>query len=255
MNYSENMTDPKGNRQLQHAALMATTGSKCFLTLGLAYIIVHLLQPSQIPLITATDGDGNLQPSLNFAYTPSQRLYNYDHHKAFTSHTTHLTNTSEALHRSKVSSSGWTYIPWNKVRAQVPQGIQVPMCFCDSLCNVMESKVLGDDFGMRFFMCENYEYNPPKRRGKDRPKSQQDKDWVEREARWARETWQRMLHEEQKEEKQKKDQEDIWRRFEEVERQEAQEREADRERKRERACRVKEAGPEAIAKGRYPRCT
>jgi hypothetical protein len=34
----------------------------------------------------------------------------------------------------------------------------------------MESKVLGDDFGMRFFMCENYEYNPPKRHNKDRPK-------------------------------------------------------------------------------------
>ncbi|RLN05066.1 hypothetical protein C2845_PM13G08940 [Panicum miliaceum] len=61
---------------------------------------------------------------------------------------THLTNTSEAPHRSKMSSSGSTYIPWNKVRAQVPQGIQVPMCFCGSLCKLMESKVLGDDFGM-----------------------------------------------------------------------------------------------------------
>jgi hypothetical protein len=34
----------------------------------------------------------------------------------------------------------------------------------------MESKVLGDDFGMRFFMCENYEYDPPKLHGKDKPK-------------------------------------------------------------------------------------
>ncbi|RLN35956.1 uncharacterized protein C2845_PM03G30730 [Panicum miliaceum] len=123
-----------------------------------------------------------------------------------------------------MSSSGSTYIPWNKVRAQVPQGIQVLMCFCGSLCKLMESKVLGDDFGMRFFMCENYEYDSLKLRGKDRPKwldteqSQQDKDLVEREARWARERWQRMLHEEQKEEKRKKDQEDIRRRFEEVER-------------------------------------
>ena len=34
----------------------------------------------------------------------------------------------------------------------------------------MQSEVLGDDYGMRFFMCENYEYDPPKRYGKDRAK-------------------------------------------------------------------------------------
>ena len=34
-----------------------------------------------------------------------------------------------------------------------------------------------------------------------------------------------------------------------------EEREADRERKRERARRAKEAGPEAIRKEKYPRCT
>ena len=28
----------------------------------------------------------------------------------------------------------------------------------------------GHDFGRRFFMCENYEYDPPKRYGKDKPK-------------------------------------------------------------------------------------
>ena len=64
-----------------------------------------------------------------------------------------------------------------------------------------------------------------------------------------------MLHEEQMEEKRKKDQEDIRKRIEKVECQEAEEREADRERKRERACRTKNAGPEAIRKGKYPRCT
>ena len=40
-----------------------------------------------------------------------------------------------------------------------------------------------------------------------------------------------------------------------MERQKAEEREADRERKRERARRAKEAGLEAIRKGKYPRCT
>ena len=41
------------------------------------------------------------------------------------------------------------------------------MCFCGSLCKLMKSDILGDDYGMRFFMCENYEYDPPKRYGKD----------------------------------------------------------------------------------------
>ncbi|RLN22989.1 uncharacterized protein C2845_PM07G26740 [Panicum miliaceum] len=114
-------------------------------------------------------------------------------------------------------------------RAQA-QGIQVPMCFCGSLCKMMESQVLGDDFGMRFFMCENYEYDPPKRYGKERPKwldteqSQEAKEQVEWQARWAAERWQRMLHEEKMEEKGKKDREEIRKRIEEAERQEAKER-------------------------------
>ena len=41
----------------------------------------------------------------------------------------------------------------------------------------------------------------------------------------------------------------------EVECQKAEERKADRERKRERARRAKEAGSEAIRKGKYPRRT
>ena len=85
--------------------------------------------------------------------------------------------------------------------------------------------------------------------------TQQDKEWVELQARWAMERWQRMLHEEEKEEKRKKEQEEIRKRIQEVERQEAEEWEADRERKRERARRGKEAGPDAIRKGKYPRCT
>jgi len=120
-------------------------------------------------------------------------------------------------------------------------------------------------------MCENYEYDPPKRYGKDRAKSPpplcdfiqwldteqstEAKEHVERQARWAAERWQRMLQEEKMEEKRKKDKEEIEKRFEEVERRQAEEREADRERKRERARRAKEAGPEAIRKGKYPRCT
>ena len=64
-----------------------------------------------------------------------------------------------------------------------------------------------------------------------------------------------MLHEEQMEEKRKKNQEEIQKRIAEVERQKVEECEADREMKRERAHRAKEAGSEAIKKGKYPRCT
>ena len=34
----------------------------------------------------------------------------------------------------------------------------------------MVSNVLVCDYSMRFFMCENYEYDPPKRYDKDIPK-------------------------------------------------------------------------------------
>ncbi|CAN6291996.1 unnamed protein product [Urochloa humidicola] len=135
-------------------------------------------------------------------------------------------------------------LKWRKVRAVVPEGVHVPMCFCGDL-----------------FMCDNFEYDPPKLSGNMRPKwldteqSEEDKAHVEQQASSARVRWQRMMHEEQQEEKRKKDQEEIRKRIEEIERQEAQEREAERERKRERARRAKAAGPEAIRKGKYPRCT
>ncbi|CAN6356430.1 unnamed protein product [Urochloa humidicola] len=160
---------------------------------------------------------------------------------------------------------------WRKVGADVPEGVHVPMCFCGDLCKLMKSKVLGVYYGMRFFMCDNFEYDPPKVSGSMRPKtppplcdffqwldkeqSEKDKAYVEEEASSARVRWQRMMHDEQQEEKRKKDREDIRKRTEDIERQEAQEREAERERKRERARRAKAAGPEAIRKGKYPRCT
>ena len=43
----------------------------------------------------------------------------------------------------------------------------------------------------------------------DTEQCQQDKNYVERQARWAAQRWQRMLHEEQMEEKRKKNQEEI----------------------------------------------
>ena len=89
----------------------------------------------------------------------------------------------------------------------------------------------------------------------DTEQSQQAKDYVEQQARWAAERWHRMKQVEKKEEKRKKDQEEIRKRIKEVDHKAAAECEANRERKRERACRAKEAGPEAISKGKYHRCT
>ena len=89
----------------------------------------------------------------------------------------------------------------------------------------------------------------------DTEQSQEAKDHIERKARWAAQRWQRMLHEEQMEEKRKKDQEEIQKRIAEVKCQKVEECEADREKKRERAHHAMEAGPEAIRKGKYPRCT
>ena len=80
------------------------------------------------------------------------------------------THTRSTTQHFTMSSSGGAYIPWSKVRETVPEGIETPMCFCGSLCKLMKSRVLGDDFGKRFFMCENFEYDPPKRYGKDRAK-------------------------------------------------------------------------------------
>ncbi|CAN6209843.1 unnamed protein product [Urochloa humidicola] len=183
---------------------------------------------------------------------------------------------------------------WRKVRVVVPEGVHVPMCFCGDLCKLVQSKVLGVYYGMRFFMCDNFDYDPPKLHGSMRPKvfanpaivfyqfylsysklgksktppplcdflqwldteqSAADKAHVEEQASAARARWLRMMHEDEQEEKRKKDREEIRKRVEEVERQKAHEREAERERKRERARRAKAAGPEAIRKGKYPRCT
>jgi len=58
--------------------------------------------------------------------------------------------------KAPMSSSGSTYISWSKRKATIPEGFDVPMCFCGSLCKFIESQVLDDDYGMGFFMCENY---------------------------------------------------------------------------------------------------
>jgi hypothetical protein len=88
----------------------------------------------------------------------------------------------------------------------------------------------------------------------DTEQSEFDKSYVEGEARDARERWSRMVEWEKREEK-KKEQKEMRQRQEMREREAAQARETNRERKRERAHQAKAVGPDAIRKGKYPRCT
>jgi Skp family chaperone for outer membrane proteins len=89
----------------------------------------------------------------------------------------------------------------------------------------------------------------------DCEQAEQDKRYVEATGRSTRERWQRIVEAKKQEEKRKERQEEICIRREIIEHEAAATREADRERKRERARRAKEAGPDAMMKGKYPRCT
>jgi hypothetical protein len=89
----------------------------------------------------------------------------------------------------------------------------------------------------------------------DCEQSEQDKHYVEAIGCSTRERWQRMVEAEKQEEKRKEKQEEIRIRREIKEHEAVVAREADRERKRESACRAKEARPDAMRKGKYPHCT
>ena len=45
--------------------------------------------------------------------------------------------------------------------ATLPSGVKVLRCWCGSPCKVKESTDFSDKMGMRFFMCPNYEHDPP----------------------------------------------------------------------------------------------
>jgi hypothetical protein len=89
----------------------------------------------------------------------------------------------------------------------------------------------------------------------DTEQSEFDKRYTESSGRDAWDMWRRMVELEKRAEKKKEQEEEIRIRQEMREHEAAQAHEVDRERKRERARRAKEAGPEAIKKGKYPRCT
>jgi hypothetical protein len=46
-----------------------------------------------------------------------------------------------------------------KDKISVPKWIHTPMCYCSDNCKLVKCNVL-ECYGMRFFMCENYEHDP-----------------------------------------------------------------------------------------------
>jgi hypothetical protein len=58
-----------------------------------------------------------------------------------------------------------------KEKVAVPKGINIPMCYYGDNCKVIKCMVLGDFYGMWFFMCANYAHDPIKPLNRnDRPK-------------------------------------------------------------------------------------
>ena len=54
--------------------------------------------------------------------------------------------------------------PSRKDRVSVPEGVHVKMCFCGTPCQLMRSTDPGYTYGRRYWMCANYEYDPPQHR-------------------------------------------------------------------------------------------
>jgi hypothetical protein len=44
-----------------------------------------------------------------------------------------------------------------KDKVAVPKGIHTPMCYCGDNCKLVKCNVLRYCYGMRFFMCVNYD--------------------------------------------------------------------------------------------------
>jgi hypothetical protein len=57
-----------------------------------------------------------------------------------------------------------------KDKVVVPKGIHTPMFYCGDNCKLVKCNILGYYYGMRFFMCVNYEHDPLPPRGNIRPK-------------------------------------------------------------------------------------
>lgn len=60
------------------------------------------------------------------------------------------------------SGAGADEMPKERLRADVPTGVEVPLCWCQDPCRLMKSDEFSYTYGRRFFMCANYDEDPPK---------------------------------------------------------------------------------------------
>ncbi|KAL6640854.1 hypothetical protein ACP70R_019035 [Stipagrostis hirtigluma subsp. patula] len=157
--------------------------------------------------------------------------------------------------------------------AEVPEGLNIPMCLCGTICILREARDCSYTFRRRFFMCANYDHEPPagKYQGdghpwldlEQTPEKKAEVYRIHKEAvqGWLRvEQWEKEKHEfaerKRKEAEARRQYAEEQRlRREEAERRAAAEREAERERMRQRARRARKARPDAQRKGKWPRCT
>ncbi|CAO2048003.1 unnamed protein product [Urochloa humidicola] len=147
-----------------------------------------------------------------------------------------------------------------------PAGVPVPMCFCGDRCKVAESEE-EEMYRQRYWMCANYAFDPTPQQihiglltppplcnfeqwidTKIKPK---DKEWLEQLKHWAEEDKELLERKRAAEVAEKGREEERWMRL-------AAKSREEREKKLERVRRAKaalEENPDALNKGKWPRCT
>ena len=60
-----------------------------------------------------------------------------------------------------MASSGGDDKPKDKVGCPLTDGLEAPLCWCQDSCRLWKSLDMADTFNRRFFMCANYEWEPP----------------------------------------------------------------------------------------------
>ena len=60
-----------------------------------------------------------------------------------------------------VSCSDQEFRPVKAKAASLPPGVTAKRCWCGRLAKVKQVEDFSDRFGMKFFMCANYDHDPP----------------------------------------------------------------------------------------------
>lgn len=60
-----------------------------------------------------------------------------------------------------VPYSDQDFRPMKRKNASLPPGGRAERCWCGRLAKVMEVVDFSDKFGMKYFMCANYDHDPP----------------------------------------------------------------------------------------------